>query len=97
MATGIDCCSDYSRIVGAEGSNFRRFAEGISLGSSLSSELKSVEMVMADSSILIASSGLESKDVILALVSKISANAREVSRELQKLTSRIGGAVDTCI
>ncbi len=53
--------SDYSRVMGAEGSNFKRFVDEISLGSSLPSELKSKEMVMPDSSILITCSNLESK------------------------------------
>jgi hypothetical protein len=89
---------DYSHIVEAEGANFEHLVEGITMGLSLL-ELRSMEAVMMDSLILIASSKLEDnfKDVIVALLSNIGADFGEASQRLQKLVSRIGGAVDLCV
>ena len=87
---------DYSLIVGAEGT---KLVEEIFMGLSLSSELRHVETVMMDASILIASSDLEDsfKDTIVPFLSNFSADSRAASQGLHKLASRIRGAVDTCV
>jgi hypothetical protein len=86
--------SDYSRTIRAEGANFKELADAITAGSTLSVEVVQVEAAMADIRVTVQFSNLASKKVMLPPVLECILAAKNSTQGLQKLTSKVGGAVD---
>ena len=63
-------------------------------GSSLSLELKKAQMATTDLVVLVRRSNLKSRETLADILSEFIADAKTTGRDLQRLSSKIGGAVD---
>ncbi len=86
--------ADYPKLVEMEGSTFEQLLDESVGGSGLSLEIKRAEMATSDLVTLVKVSSLRSKDRMAQYLEEFVADAKTTGRGLQKLSSRIGGAVD---
>jgi len=63
----------------------------------MSLEIKKVEMATSDLVTRIRISDLKAKDTLAESLGEFLKDARKVGRGLQKLASKVGGAVDKCV
>ena len=77
-----------------EGTRFRELAYAVTAGSDLALEMGDVELIMADIRLTIEFSHLKARKVMVRLVRECIADVKNVTRGLQRLTSKVGGVVD---
>ena len=86
--------ADYPRLVEIQSSNFEQLLGDTVGGSALTLEIKKVEMATRDLVTLVKYSDLKSKDHLADSLLLFVDDAKTTGRGLQKLTSKINGAVD---
>jgi hypothetical protein len=86
--------ADYSRLVDVQSRTFGQLLEESLGGSTLSLEIKQAEMATTDLVTLVRVSNLKSRDMLAESLVEFVDDAKKTGRGLQKLTSKIGGAVD---
>lgn len=86
--------ADYSTLVDVQSRTFGQLLEESLGGSTLSLEIKKAEMATTDLVTLVRVSKLKSKDMLAESLVEFVDDAKKTGRGLQKLTSKIGGAVD---
>ena len=86
--------ADYSKLVDVQSRTFEQLLEESLGGSSLSLEIKKAEMATTDLVTLVRVSNLKSRDMLAESLVEFVDDAKKTGRGLQKLTSKIGGAVD---
>ena len=73
---------------------FEQLLEDSAGGSGLSLEIKQAEMATSDLLARVHVSDLKAKDSLASSLSEFIDDAKKTARSLQKLTSKVGGAVD---
>ncbi|KAF8959482.1 hypothetical protein BDZ97DRAFT_1667049 [Flammula alnicola] len=86
--------ADYSKLVDVQSQSFEQLLEGSAGGSALSLEVKKAEMATTDLVARIRVSDLKAKDTLATSLTEFVGDAKKTGRSLQKLTSKVGGAVD---
>ncbi|KAI8980016.1 hypothetical protein BD414DRAFT_493319 [Trametes punicea] len=86
--------ADYPKLVEIQSSSFEQLLDGSVGGSGLSLEIKKAEMASKDLVILVQFSDLKSKDLLADSLLDFVEDAKKTGKGLQKLTSKINGAVD---
>lgn len=86
--------ADYPRLVETETKAFDQLMNGVIGGGALTLEVKHAEMATQDLVSLIGISELRAKDILASLLNDFIFDAKKAGRGLQKLSSKIGGAVD---
>lgn len=86
--------ADYPKLVDVQSTSFEQLLDESLGGSELSLEVKKAEMVTSDLVTLVKFSDLKSRDMMAQMLQDFVSDARFTGRGLQKLNSKIGGAVD---
>lgn len=86
--------ADYSRLVDVQSRTFEQLLEESLGGPTLSLEIKKAEMATTDLVTLVRVSNLKSRNMLAESLVEFVDHAKKTGRGLQKLTSKIGGAVD---
>ena len=86
--------ADYPKMVDLQSTTFEQLMEESIGGSALSLEVKKAEMAMTDLVTFVQISKLKAKDTLASSLIEFVQDARKAGRGLQKLSSKIGGAVD---
>ncbi|KAI0696294.1 hypothetical protein C8T65DRAFT_729690 [Cerioporus squamosus] len=86
--------ADYPRLVEIQNSNFEQLLGDTVGGSALTLEIKKAEMATRDLVTLVKYSDLKSKDHLAESLLVFVDDAKATGKGLQKLTSKINGAVD---
>lgn len=86
--------ADYPRLVDVQSASVEQLLDDSVGGSALSLNVKKAEMATSDLVTLIRISNLQSKDLLAESLSSFVDHARLTGRGLQKLSSKVGGAVD---
>ncbi|KAI0636081.1 hypothetical protein C8Q77DRAFT_1216556 [Trametes polyzona] len=86
--------ADYPKLVEIQTSNFEQLLDGSVGGSGLSLEIKKAEMASKDLITLVKFSELKSKDLLAQSLFDFVEDAKQTGKGLQKLTSKVNGAVD---
>ena len=86
--------ADYPKLVDTQSATFEQLLHESISGSGLSLEIKKAEIATSDLVTLVRVSNLKSKAMLADSLSDFVDDAKKTGRDLQKLTSKIGGAVD---
>lgn len=86
--------ADYSALVNIQSKTFEQLLEDAAGGPALSLEIKKAEMATTDLVVRVRISNLKSKEVLATTLDEFVADAMKTGRGLQKLTAKVGGAVD---
>ncbi|KAH9902634.1 hypothetical protein C8Q73DRAFT_13011 [Cubamyces lactineus] len=86
--------ADYPKLVEIQSSSFEQLLDGSVGGSGLSLEIKKAEMASKDLITLVKYSELKSKDHLAEALDEFVEDAKRTGKGLQKLTTKINGAVD---
>lgn len=86
--------ADYSTLMNVQSKSFEQLLEDSAGGSGLSLEIKKAEMATSDLLARVHISDLKARDSITSSLSEFVDDAKKTARGLQKLTSKVGGAVD---
>ena len=86
--------ADYPHLVEAESKTFEQLMDGAVGGSALSLEVKQAEMATTDLVALVRISDLKAKDNLASSLVEFIESAKKTGRGLQKLSAKVGGAVD---
>ena len=86
--------ADYPHLVDVESKTFEQLMDGVVGGSALSLEVKQAEMATADLAALVRISDLKAKDTLASSLLDFIDSAKKTGRGLQRLSSKVGGAVD---
>ncbi|KAI0833648.1 hypothetical protein BC628DRAFT_1308328 [Trametes gibbosa] len=86
--------ADYPKLVNIQTSNFEQLLDGSVGGSGLSLEIKKAEMASKDLITLVKYSQLKSKGLLAEALFDFVEDAKLTGQGLQKLTSKVNGAVD---
>jgi len=86
--------ADYPRLVEAESKSLDSLLTGFVGGSALSLEIKQAEMATVDLVALVRISDLKAKDTLATSLGYFIDDAKRAGRGLQRLSSKVGGAVD---
>lgn len=86
--------ADFPRLVDMQSATFEQLLDEASEGSGLSLEIKKAEMATADLTTLVRVSDLKSRDLLADVLVEFVNDAKKAGSGLQRLSSRIGGAVD---
>ncbi|KAJ3714094.1 hypothetical protein C8R42DRAFT_683063 [Lentinula raphanica] len=89
--------ADYPGLMKAESLTFEKLLDDSVGGSGLSLDIKKAEMATADLATLVKFSKLTSKELIAESLLEFVQDARRTGRGLQRLGSKVGGAVDQII
>ncbi|KAI0789916.1 hypothetical protein C8Q75DRAFT_717561 [Abortiporus biennis] len=89
--------ADYSKLMDVESSTFEQLLDESVGGSGLSLEIKKAEMATSDLVTLVKYSNLKSRDLLAKSLEDFVSDARKSGKGLQKLSSKIGGAVDSIL
>lgn len=87
--------ANFPRLVDVQSNTFEQLLDESVGSSGLSLEIKKAEMATTDLVTLVKVSELKSKDLLAKSLEDFVSDARKSGRGLQKLSSKIGGAVDT--
>ncbi|KAG7089388.1 hypothetical protein E1B28_011077 [Marasmius oreades] len=87
--------ADYAKLTDDQATTFEELLDASVGGSALSLEVKKVEMASKDLLTLVRFSKLTSRDLIAESLDRFIDDARSTGRGLQRLSSKIGGAVDS--
>jgi hypothetical protein len=86
--------ADYPKLVDVQSATFEQLLDESVGGSGLALEIKKAEMATTDLSTLVRVSNLKSRDLIAESLTEFVEDAKKTGRGLQKLSSKVGGAVD---
>lgn len=86
--------ADYPKLIDVQSTTFEHLLDESVGGSGLSLEIKKAEMATTDLVTLVRVSKLHSRDTLGDTLVEFVDDAKKTSRSLQKLSSKIGGAVD---
>ncbi|KAI0671878.1 hypothetical protein C8Q78DRAFT_1153506 [Trametes maxima] len=86
--------ANYPELVEIQSSSFEALLDGSVGGSTLSLEIKQAEMASKDLVTLVRYSDLRSRDLLAESLLEFVEDAKDTGKGLQKLTSKINGAVD---
>lgn len=86
--------ADYPRMVEIQSKTFEQLLDESVGGSGLSLEIKKAEMATRDLVTLVRMSKLTSKDLLANALVDFVDDARNTAKGLQKLSSKVNGAVD---
>lgn len=86
--------ADYPKLINVQTATFESLLDESVGGSGLALEIKKAEMATVDLNTLIRVSNLKSRDLIAETLSEFIEDAKRTGRGLQKLSSKVGGAVD---
>lgn len=86
--------ADYPKLVDVQSATFEQLLDESVGGSGLSLEIKKAEMATSDLATLVRVSDLKSRDILAESLVKFVDDAKTTGRGLQKLSSKVGGAVD---
>ncbi|KAF8802481.1 hypothetical protein BYT27DRAFT_7112380 [Phlegmacium glaucopus] len=86
--------ADYPKMVDLQSKTFEQLIDDSIGGSALSLEVKKAEMAITDLVTFVRLSKLKAKDTLAGSLIEFVQDARKAGRGLQKLSSKIGGAVD---
>ena len=86
--------ADYPKMVELQSKTFEQLMDDSIGGSALSLEVKKAEMAITDLVTFVRLSKLKAKDTMAGSLIEFVQDARKAGRGLQKLSSKIGGAVD---
>jgi hypothetical protein len=86
--------ADYPTLVNVQSATFEQLLDQSSGGRGLSLEIKKAEMATSDLVTLVRISDLKSRDMLAEYLVEFVDDARKAGRGLQKLSSKIGRAVD---
>lgn len=89
--------ADYPKLVDVQSVTFEHLLDESISGSGLSLEIKKAEMATTDLVTLVRVSNLKSRDILGDMLSEFVVDAKKTGRDLQKLSSKIGGAVDKSV
>ncbi|KAI0359705.1 hypothetical protein OH77DRAFT_1471382 [Trametes cingulata] len=92
--TPVPQWADYPKLVEIQTTNFEQLLDGSVGGSGLSLEIKKAEMASRDLITLVKVSELKSKDLLADSLFEFVEDAKKTGKGLQKLTSKVNGAVD---
>ncbi|KAH9934425.1 hypothetical protein B0H21DRAFT_813538 [Amylocystis lapponica] len=87
--------ADFPGIVDMQGAVFEQLLDNSVAGSSLSLQIKKAQMAVSDLVTLVRVSDLSSKALIAESLEGFVGDAKRTSRGLQRLSAKIGGAVDS--
>lgn len=86
--------ADYPGLVNVQSATFEQLLDESVGGSGLSLEMKKAEMATSDLVTLVRVSELKTKDVLAETLAEFVGDAKRAGRGLQKLSSKVAGAVD---
>jgi hypothetical protein len=86
--------ADYPKLVDVQSATFEQLLDQSVGGSGLALEIKKAEMATMDLVTLVRLSELTSRELLANSLVEFVGDAKKTGRGLQKLTSKIGGAVD---
>ena len=86
--------ADYPRLIDAQSATFEHLLDESAGGSGLSLEIKKAQMATADLATLVRVSDLTSRDLLADTLVEFVNDAKNTGSGLQRLSSRVGGAVD---
>ena len=86
--------ADYPRLIDVQSATFEQLLDESVGGSGLALEIKKAEMATVDLGTLVRVSNLKSRDMIAESLTEFVEDAKKTGRGLQKLSSKVGGAVD---
>ncbi|KAG6916051.1 hypothetical protein DXG01_008624 [Tephrocybe rancida] len=86
--------ADYPKFIDVQSTTFEHLLDDSVGGSGLSLELKKAEMATSDLVTLVRVSDLKARETLGDTLSEFVDDAKKTGRDLQKLSSKIGGAVD---
>ncbi|KAI9066312.1 hypothetical protein FKP32DRAFT_1674052 [Trametes sanguinea] len=86
--------ADYPKLVQIQSSSFEQLLDSSVGGSGLSLEIKKAEMASQDLITLVKVSDLRGRDLLAESLLEFVEDAKKTGKGLQKLTSKINGAVD---
>ena len=86
--------ADYPKMVNLQSKTFEQLMDESIGGSALSLEVKKAEMAITDLVSFVQLSKLKAKDTLASSLSEFVLDAKRTGRGLQRLSSKIGGAVD---
>jgi len=86
--------ADYPRLVDIQSTTFEQLMNELVGGSALSLEVKKAEMATTDLVTLVRVSELKSREMIANTLVDFVNEAKKTGRGLQKLSSKVNGAVD---
>ncbi|KAF8058554.1 hypothetical protein FPV67DRAFT_1428064 [Lyophyllum atratum] len=86
--------ADYPSLVEVQTAMFEHLLEESAGGSALSLEIQKAELATTDLVTLVRISDLKSRDTLSNILHEFAQDAKTTGRDLQKLSSKIGGTVD---
>ena len=86
--------ADYPKMIDIQSKTFEQLMDDSVGGSALSLEVKRAEMAITDLVSFVRLSKLKAKDTLASSLTEFVQDAKKTGRGLQKLSSKIGGAVD---
>jgi hypothetical protein len=86
--------ADFPRLTEVQSITFDSLLDEFAGGPSLSLEIKKAQMATADLVVLVRRSNLKSRETLADILGEFIADAKTTGRDLQRLNSKIGGAVD---
>ncbi|KAF8071802.1 hypothetical protein FPV67DRAFT_1667261 [Lyophyllum atratum] len=86
--------ADYPKFIDVQSTTFEHLLDESVGGSGLSLEIKKAELATTDLVTLIRISDLKSRDTLSDTLGEFVEDAKKAGRDLQRLSSKIGGAVD---
>ena len=86
--------ADFPKMVDLQSKTFQQLMDESIGGSALSLEVKKAEMAITDLVSFVHLSKLKAKDTLATSLVQFVLDAKKTGRGLQKLSSKIGGAVD---
>ncbi|KAF7977164.1 hypothetical protein HWV62_4593 [Athelia sp. TMB] len=86
--------ADYPHLMDSQSGAFEQLLDASAGGSALALEIKKAEMATVDLTTLVRVSDLRSRDLIADTLSEFVEDARRTGRGLQRLSAKVGGAVD---
>jgi hypothetical protein len=89
--------ADYPKLVDVQSTTFEQLLDQSVSGSGLSLEIKKAEMATSDLITLVRVSDLKSRDMLAESLVEFVGDAKVTGRGLQKLNSKVAGAVDSCV
>ncbi|KAG6828622.1 hypothetical protein H0H92_007267 [Tricholoma furcatifolium] len=92
--TGLPRWADYPKFIDVQSTTFEHLLDDSVGGSGLSLELKKAELATSDLVTLVRVSDLKARDTLGDNLNEFVDDAKKTGRDLQRLSSKIGGAVD---
>jgi len=90
----VNLQADYPRLMETESTTFEQLMDDFVTGSALSLQVKHAEMATTDLVALVRISDLKAKNTLATSLLDFVDDAKKTGKGLQKLSSKVGGAVD---